>query len=44
MDPNILQTSADLHFANSNYRSALTQYIEMLAVKTDFFELPIEQG
>ena len=43
-DANVLQTWADLQYANSNYRSALAAYVEVVAVKTDFFELPIDQG
>ena len=40
-DPNVLQTAADLQYANSNYTAALGGYTEMVAVKTDFFQLPI---
>jgi len=41
-DPNVLQTAADLQYANSNYTAALAGYTEMVAVKTDFFQLPID--
>jgi len=43
-DSHIILTFADLNFANCNYRSALALYVEAVAIKTDFFDHPIEQG
>jgi len=42
-EANIILTYGDLNFAKGNYRSALALYVETVALRTDYFEHPIEQ-
>ena len=40
-DPTLLRMLADIQFANSRYSSALSLYVETIAVRSDFFQLEL---